>query len=109
MVTLITTGKRNVKDWIRKAGNVAKKGQFWKVCRSKSKKGKDPNENEEESNMLFALRADEMLASISTAVLLWDRKTKRWLQRPSSLTRQFKGLCGHKKGRHGRTVETVTA
>ena len=37
--------------------------------------------------MLFTLKTDDRLNSISTADLFWDKKSKRWTQRPSSLTK----------------------
>ena len=65
------------------------------MCRSKNKKDKDSGENkeltatnnDEGSNMLFALKTEEILHNISTADLFWDKKSKRWIQRPSSLTK----------------------
>ena len=68
-------------------------GHFRKMCRSKHKKESGENkghavlENEEESNMLFTVKTDEVLNSISTADLFWDKKSKRWIQRPSTFTK----------------------
>ena len=86
--------KKIVKPLIKNAENAAK-WDIFERCADLKKKDKNSSENkeltttnnDEGSNMLFVLKTDEVLNNISTADLFWDKKSKRWIQRPSSLTK----------------------
>ena len=90
-----TDREKECKAFSQDCRRCGKTGHFKKVCRSKVKRDKDlgdKNEaatadDEEGSHMLFTVKSEEVLSSISTADLYWDKKSKRWIQRPSSLTK----------------------
>ena len=91
-----TDREKECKAFSQECRRCGKTGHFRKVCRSKVKRDKDlgdKNEaatanNEEGSHILFTVKSEEILSSISTADLYRDKKSKSWIQRPSSLTKQ---------------------